>query len=656
METKGKQYLFTTIETNSNLPPQFSEFPTKDWVPFGESNDYPDYLVELFNRSSTHNAIIKGKHKYICGQGWLFNAELPPDQQTKAQEFIDSCNNFGQSLYDVTTPAVLDWLIYGGFTFKGKYGVLTRKPEHLYYKDFSRFRISRNEEKFFESGYWVFEKNGQHVRQPRTPKDVTEINRFQYDKVRGEGLIYYRDPRPQMKFYPMPEYIGCVQDVETEVSIAEFHNNNVKSGFSAGFIIEFTNGVPEKDEKDKIIKELKEQYTGAINSGELFVTFADSKDRGVVVTPIRPNDMDKQFEVLRRDINQSIITNHSITSPMLMAIKTEGQLGGRTEMLDAAELFQNTYVAHKQKVIASVINKWFTAKYGFDAGLYIQKLEPVKQNLNLSAVMDQMTDAEIREYAGLPPLTPEQEQEMEAKKKEQAEQNKPLKFSAEYSTFLNKLKSCACEDGEIIAKRDGQFETYDYSIEAEQAFLEKYRMHDSYQKFAGLYDLPYYQHAIYNFLDKNKGKHTIKSISEKLTIAEPVVLLTLNKLQEQNYLNWKFLKDGVIDFIRVNPISDAPGDMPNVPVYELVTRWIYDGPLDDRTREFCRHMMEDEGLQGKMWKREDIDKLSISEGRNVWLTRGGWYTLPNGNKRPSCRHFWKQVIVKVKAGTTQLLN
>lgn len=35
------------------------------YIEFGYKNDYPNYLVDLFNKSAKHNAIIKGKVNYI---------------------------------------------------------------------------------------------------------------------------------------------------------------------------------------------------------------------------------------------------------------------------------------------------------------------------------------------------------------------------------------------------------------------------------------------------------------------------------------------------------------------------------------------------------------------------------------------------------------
>jgi hypothetical protein len=41
----------------------------KDWIKYGKDNDYPDYLITLAERSSTHRAIVTGKVDLILGKG-----------------------------------------------------------------------------------------------------------------------------------------------------------------------------------------------------------------------------------------------------------------------------------------------------------------------------------------------------------------------------------------------------------------------------------------------------------------------------------------------------------------------------------------------------------------------------------------------------------
>ncbi len=62
--------------------------------------------------------------------------------------------------------------------------------------------------------------------------------------------------------------------------------------------------------------------------------------------------------------------------------------------------------------------------------------------------------------------------------------------------------------------------------------------------------------------------------------------------------------------------------------------YYYDGPLDDKTRNFCATLL----LQGKFYSQKEIDYLSNRLGYNVDLYCGSY----------GCRHQWKRARIKGK--------
>ena len=44
---------------NSDLP-IFREVKSKEWIYYGEKNDFPYYLIDLYTESAYHKAIIDG--------------------------------------------------------------------------------------------------------------------------------------------------------------------------------------------------------------------------------------------------------------------------------------------------------------------------------------------------------------------------------------------------------------------------------------------------------------------------------------------------------------------------------------------------------------------------------------------------------------------
>ena len=72
---------------DAHKPPVFKEAKGKDYVLYGSDkqwkNRYPDYLIDLYNRSSKHNTIVNGKTNYISGRGWVID-----DTVTKLEDRV----------------------------------------------------------------------------------------------------------------------------------------------------------------------------------------------------------------------------------------------------------------------------------------------------------------------------------------------------------------------------------------------------------------------------------------------------------------------------------------------------------------------------------------------------------------------------------------
>jgi hypothetical protein len=95
----------------------------------------------------------------------------------------------------------------------------------------------------------------------------------------------------------------------------------------------------------------------------------------------------------------------------------------------------------------------------------------------------------------------------------------------------------------------------------------------------------------------------------------------------------------------IEPLAKIPGG-DKTTTTEVLLRYTYYGPRDDKNRPFCARMLE--LAETKLWSRSDIENISERLGYSVWDRRGGWFTEPNGNHRPYCRHSWNVKIVTRK--------
>lgn len=84
------------IEFNNSTIPVFVEKKNKDWIYYGERNDYPSFVIDLYNRHAVHAAILKAKCKFISGKGLYvkpseYNAVL---DAVRAESFLQRANRY----------------------------------------------------------------------------------------------------------------------------------------------------------------------------------------------------------------------------------------------------------------------------------------------------------------------------------------------------------------------------------------------------------------------------------------------------------------------------------------------------------------------------------------------------------------------------------
>ncbi len=99
---------FAGMDIDKYKTPEFYQEKNKKYVNYGSDNLYPLYLVDLFNRSAKHNAILTGKQTYVYGAGL---------EMEGTWNLFANANRF-DSLDEIFNKCILDKLLYGGYTIK----------------------------------------------------------------------------------------------------------------------------------------------------------------------------------------------------------------------------------------------------------------------------------------------------------------------------------------------------------------------------------------------------------------------------------------------------------------------------------------------------------------------------------------------------------
>jgi DNA-binding MarR family transcriptional regulator len=398
-QPKENNFDIVVIKFADSKVPQFKEVKNKEWILYGDDNFYPEYLLYLYNKSSTHGSIINAKTKYVCGSGLKksqninggFNDWTENINGVEIKHSACSVNRNGETLFDIIEKSQKDIEIFGGFRWVVAKNRLGQVAE-IYHVDFYKFRKDKDTSGFWYKEDWLNHKEQAVYYNSFDPNDHSDTN-FQ--------IFAFDEYRPGCKWYPMPGYIGCNNYIEVDVEISKFHLSSIKNGMTPSKMIQFYTGEPEETKKKAIEKRFRDKFSGSENAGKFILVFNGSKEKTVDVNDLSGSDNDKMFDILNKTVEQHIITGHEVVSPMLFGIKTEGQLGGNNEIRTAYEVFINTYAKPKQTKLERIIN-YFGSLMGKGNDYCITQLDPVRIVVSDEMIKDVLQPDEVRELAGLP--------------------------------------------------------------------------------------------------------------------------------------------------------------------------------------------------------------------------------------------------------------
>lgn len=620
MNSKG----LTIIKLENHKVPDFCEVKGVDWVTYGEKNDYPDYLLQIFNRSAKHNAIITGKVHYIKGNGFVVKDELAPEMVANVEHFIKNINKY-DSLDDLLYKTANDLEIFSGVALQ----VIPRKDgkgiAQICHIDKSKIRVNKKKNKIWYANKWSDGIN--KFYKPNAERDgLIELKVF--DPKTFSGVYIYDQYRPGNGDYPLPEYIGCIPYIQIDYEIANFHLNNIKHGFAAGTMISFNNGEPGVEEQAIIERKIKGKYAGSDKAGEVVIVFSNGKDSAPTIVPLTSNNFDKLFDTLNQTVQQEIFTGHKITSPMLFGIKTEGQLGGSAEIQQAFELFKNGYVSAKQRMLEDIFNYLFSLN-GMGEPLMIQQIEPISFNLSEDNLMQVLTKDEIRQKLGEPmsekPANPQIQKTLDA-----LNSLSPLVATKVLETMtqdeIRALAELPPAPVEPAPEAPGATPLPGSPVQTGMKYVP-FRTEEDIIKIFSQFGVE----------------------SKSVTVRESFEVEDKKDAhsKELAFYRKQFEKDDLIPSAKDIKIpKNLPPNEKVIIMYSYEVRAGFGAALIDTSRDFCRKMI---GLN-RFYSRDDIDKISKQLGYDVWKMRGGFYHDPKLDVTTAfCRHVWKQNVV-VKNG------
>ena len=355
----------------------YAEKPSNEgYVQYGDDNLFPQYLIDLYKSSATHNALCTSIAYMIFGDGVQADTL---DARLKIEEW---------GLQDEVRKACLDLKIQGGFALEVVYSIdrtTVAKVRHCPFENIRSGEVDENEkvEFYYYSKDWTDKQCEPELVRAFNPEDAVEY---------PVQILYVKPFSPGSYYYPKPDYIGSIDYIELDKEIGKYHINNIKNGLAPSFSIHFKNGVPSQEERFKIRNDIERQLAGATNAGKFIVTYSDSPERKPDFEPFPLSDADKQYQFLSEEVVAKIMVGHRVTSPMMFGVMAPGKLGGGLELKTAEEIFSDDVIAPYQMIVTRSLETIFNAA-GTPTSVTLYMPEAEEANVEVSYTGIQISSA-----------------------------------------------------------------------------------------------------------------------------------------------------------------------------------------------------------------------------------------------------------------------
>ena len=391
------------IQLTNEVQPKVREINGLEWVQYGDGeyrNNYPMYLVDLYNNSATHAAVINATAAMIAGEDLLAEENDDLSQYVELKKFLGAING-KETAHDIFTKVAFDLKLQGSFALNVIYSKDRSKIAEVHHIPVEQLRVGTPDENGIVRDYYISADWAQYRKKEYMPRRVAAFNAN--DRREGSQILYTGLYSPAMELYHTPDYVAATNWVQVDNLTSDFHLNNIANGFSGSYFINFSNGIPTQDEREQIERQITQKFTGANNAGKFVLTFSDDANSRPEIVPIQVSNADKQYTVLNELCIQNIMIGHRVTSPMLLGVKTEGSLGGRNELIQAYELYMNTVVKPYQNTILRTFKR-LLAVNGVVVPFGVKDTQPLNSLFGADVLKDVLTQDEIREEAGYAPL------------------------------------------------------------------------------------------------------------------------------------------------------------------------------------------------------------------------------------------------------------
>lgn len=347
------------IQLNQYERPTITEERNRNYVSIGDNNDYYQCLIDAYMDSTTNNAVINGIVNQIYGKGLdATDSAKKPDQYAQMKSLVkphdlrNVCQDLkllGEAAFQIT---------YNG----NKISAITHFPRETLRAE--KMNDKGEIKNYFYSADWSKVQRN------------TKLKKFPVFGSGGQNEIYIIK-RYVTGFYYYAPADWNVSYAQLEKEIASYLINDAMCSFSGTKIINFSNGIPDREKQLAIKNDIMSKLTGSYGE-KVIVAFNNNAESKTTIDDVSLTDAPAHYSYLSEECSKKIMLTHRVTSPLLLGLSSaNGFSSNADEIENASRLFNNVVIQPYQNLLIDCLDT-ILAVNDISLNLYFKTIEPLE--------------------------------------------------------------------------------------------------------------------------------------------------------------------------------------------------------------------------------------------------------------------------------------
>jgi hypothetical protein len=352
------------VNLSAYTSPVIQENKKNNYIEYGADNNYFQYLIDRYLYSATNGAIITGVANMIYGKGLdALDSNKKPNEYAQMKSIVKDSDLKKIAL----ERKLLGMAAMQVVMEKKKVKQILHFPMHT-------LRAEKcNDKGQIEN--WYYHPDWTKKKPSEEPKKIPAFGFGNGNEV--ELYIIHPYVSGFYSYSPI-DYSGSLPYALLEENIADYQINDCQNGFSGTKVINFNNGIPSEEMRDKMKRDVLGKLTGA-RGEKVIIAFNANAESKTTVDDLPLNDAPAHYEYLSKECFDKLIVGHRVTSPMLLGIRTgDGGLGNNADEIKTATLlFDNIVIKPYQLEIVDALDE-ILAINSISLKLYFKTIQPLE--------------------------------------------------------------------------------------------------------------------------------------------------------------------------------------------------------------------------------------------------------------------------------------